>query len=124
MSKKPREDHCRSVWLKPRHFQMLKELGGETSFGEICRQSIEDLFQGRNDREYVRVCIEEYLNKLEIDWKLYGLDTAATVTATEDGFRVVIVANKKFSDKKVELAEDPKMKEVSEDLDEDDFYFG
>jgi len=106
---------------------MLKELGKEAKLGEICRQAVEDLFYGCNDRDYVRVCIEESLEQLETSWSLYGLDTASTVTSTEDGFRVVIVANKHFSDKKINIvddSEDIEIPEVSEDLDDDDFEFG
>jgi len=101
---------------------MLEELG--VSPGEVCRQAIEDLFQGRNDRDYVRVSIEEYLDKLESDWSIYGLSTSSTITSTEDGFRIVIVSNKQFLDSKPELIVETKSTPlVSEDLEEDDFDF-
>lgn len=91
----------------------------------IARQAIEDIFEGRNDRDYARLYMEEGLERLKAEWTALGLTTAATITATQDGFRVVLVANKTFSDSqpKTVTPEEPAAPAVSEDLDADDFDF-
>jgi len=76
---------------------MLREMP-DVQVGDIARKAIEELFEGRNDREYARVCIEEDLADLESQWeRLLGLKASSTVTSTEDGFRVVLVALKDYN---------------------------
>ncbi len=113
-----------TVWLKPRQEQMMKEMP-DLDVSAIARQAIEDIFEGRNDRDYVRLYMEESLERLKAEWTALGLATAATITATQDGFRVVLVANKDFADSRPEVVvpEEPAAPAVSEDLDEDDFDF-
>lgn len=66
--------------------------------GEITRKAIEELFEGRNDREYARTCIEEDLAEVMAQWeRLLGLNVSKTVTSTDDGFRVVLVALKSYN---------------------------
>ena len=86
-----------SVWLNPRHVLMLEQMG--LSIGEATRRAIEEAFEARNDREFARTLMEEDLSDLAADWnRKVGLTTSAHITATEDGFRVVLVALKKFND--------------------------
>jgi hypothetical protein len=88
----------RNVWLKPRHIEMLAQMPG-VNVSEIARKAIEDLFEGRNDRGFAELVVEEDLSDMTAEWeRLLGMTSSCTVTATEDGFRVVIVALKKFSD--------------------------
>ncbi len=113
-----------SVWLTSRHLEMLKNMPG-INVGDVTRQAIEDLFEGRNDRDYVRLMMEENLEKLKVEWALLGLASSFTITSTEDGFRIVMVSNKSFSDTRPEIVESEEtVVPVSEDLDEDDFDFG
>ncbi len=70
----------------------------DVQVGDIARKAIEDLFEGRNDREYARICVEEDLSELAAQWeRLLGLKASSTITATEDGFRVVLVALKRYN---------------------------
>jgi hypothetical protein len=102
---------------------MLENMPG-TNVGDVTRQAIEDLFEGRNDRDYARLMMEESLEKLKVEWALLGLASSFTITATEDGFRIVMVSNKSFSDTRPEVVESEETVDpVSEDLDEDDFGF-
>ncbi len=88
---------AKTVWLTPLHQRMLREMP-DVQVGDIARKAIEELFEGRNDREYARVCIEEDLADLEAQWeRLLGLKASSTVTSTEDGFRVVLVALKDYN---------------------------
>ncbi len=85
-----------SVWLKPLHQRMMAAMP-DVNLGEIVRQSIEEWFQGRNDREFARVVIEDDLEQLVAQWdRVLGVNASYTVTATEDGFRVVVVALKDY----------------------------
>lgn len=87
-----------TVWLKPRHVSMLAQMPG-VNVGDITRKAIEDLFEGRNDREFAQLCVEEDVEDMTAEWeRLLGMTSSPTITATEDGFRIVIVALKKFSD--------------------------
>lgn len=87
-----------TVWLRPRHLAMLDQMPG-VNVGDITRKAIEELFEGRNDRDYAEICVEEDLGDMTAEWeRLLGMTSSSTVTATEDGFRIVIVALKKFSD--------------------------
>lgn len=114
-----------TVWLTDRHLKMLETMPG-TKVGDVTRQAIEDLFEGRNDRDYARLMMEESLEELKVQWALLGLATSFTITSTEDGFRIVMVSNKSFSDTRPEVVEneEPVVLSVSEDLDEEDFDFG
>jgi hypothetical protein len=95
-AKEDRKSH--TVWLRPRHVEMLRQMSG-VNVGSITRKAIEELFEGRNDRDYAQTCVEEDLGDMTAEWeRLLGMTSSSTVTATEDGFRIVIVALKKFSD--------------------------
>lgn len=112
-----------TVWLSQRHLEMLASMP-DVKVGDVARQAIEDLFEGRNDRDYMRLMMEEGLEKLKIEWEKLGLASDFTVTGTEDGFRVVLVANKSFADTRPEVVESTEVvPAVSADLDEDDFGF-
>lgn len=113
-----------TVWLTPRHLKMMEGMP-ELNVGDLARQAIEDMFEGRNDRDYARLMIEESLAKLKVEWSLIGLFSSTTITATEDGFRIVMVANKSFADTRPEIVEEqePVIPAVAEDLDADDFDF-
>lgn len=96
MSKEKRKSQ--TVWLRPRHLEMLEQMPGVT-VGDIARKAIEELFEGRNDRAFAEICVEEDLGDMIAEWeRLLGMTSSSTVTATEDGFRIVIVALKKFND--------------------------
>ncbi len=85
-----------SVWLKPRHQKMLEAMP-DVQVADITRKAIEELFEGRNDREYAKLCIEEDLKELVASWeKLLGLKSGVTITETQDGFRVVLVLLKRY----------------------------
>ena len=100
-----------SIWLKPRYRQMLAEMP-DISLPDIVRRSIEETFESRYDREYAKLCVEEDLVELADRWKrLLGLQTSFTTTATEDGFRIVLVSLKRYSDVEPER-ELPSMKPV------------
>lgn len=87
-----------TVWLRPRHIEMLEQMPGVT-VGDLTRKAIEELFEGRNDRDFAEICVEDDLADMTAEWeRLLGMKSSATVTATEDGFRIVIVALKKFND--------------------------
>lgn len=87
---------AKTVWLTPLHLRMLDAMP-DVSVGELTRRAIEELFEGQNDREYARVCIESDLADLEAQWeKLLGVEASSTVTATEDGFRVVLAVLKDY----------------------------
>jgi len=76
---------------------MLKQMPG-TAIGELARKALEEVFEGRNDKEYARICVEEDISDIMNDWeRLIGIKSSSVVTSTEDGFRVVIVALKKFN---------------------------
>lgn len=111
-----------TVWLTSRHLKMIEGMS-DVNIGDLTRQAIEDMFEGRNDRDYVRLMLEESLEKLKVEWAIFGLSSSATITSTEDGFRIVMVANKSFSDTRPEIAEEPVVPAVSSDFDEDDFGF-
>ena len=69
----------------------------DVSLGDLTRRAIEDLFEGKNDREYARICLKEDMDELLEKWKAeLGLISDLTITATEDGFRIVAVALKKY----------------------------
>jgi hypothetical protein len=77
---------------------MLEQMPGVT-VGDIARKAIEELFEGRNDRAFAEFCVEEDLGDMTAEWeRLLGMTSSSTVTSTEDGFRIVIVALKKFND--------------------------
>jgi hypothetical protein len=98
---------------------MLQEMP-DVTVSELTRQAIEDLFEGRNDRDYARFFIEEGLTKLVTEWQNFlGITTSFTVTSTEDGFRIVAVANRLYSDATPEVRA-PKDR-VSIDDEVDDF---
>jgi hypothetical protein len=95
-SKKTADRKSRSVWLRPRHLEMLKAMP-ETNVGNLTRKAIEEAFEGRHDREYARICIEEDINDAMAEWRrIFGAEASHTITATEEGFRVVLVVVKKF----------------------------
>ncbi len=88
-----------SVWLKPRHQRMVEEMP-DVSLSDITREAIEELFEGRSDREYALLCLEEDLAEVTSRWeRLLGLNTSITVTSTEDGFRIVMVPLKNYGPK-------------------------
>jgi hypothetical protein len=94
--KKKDDRKSSTVWLKPRHLEMLKALP-DMSVGDLTRKAIEDAFEGRTDREYARMVVEDDLDSVMAEWgRVLGLVASCTVTSTEDGFRVVVVAQKKF----------------------------
>lgn len=96
MAKEKRKSQ--TVWLRPRHLEMLEQMPG-VKVGDIARKAIEELFEGRNDRDFAEICVEEDLGDMTAEWeRLLGMTSSSTVTATEDGFRIVIVALKKFND--------------------------
>lgn len=69
----------------------------DVRISDITRKAIEELFEGRSDRAYARLCIEEDVADLCRYWQQYlGVVTEFTITATEDGFRVVMVPLKNF----------------------------
>ena len=86
-----------SVWLKPRHQKMLDAMPGvQTS--EIFRRALEEMFESLNEREYARICIQEDLEHLVANWEqVLGVKTGITITDTEDGFRVVLIPLKKYT---------------------------
>lgn len=96
MAKEKRKSQ--TVWLRPRHIEMLEQMPG-VNVGDVTRKAIEELFEGRNDRAFAEICVEEDLGDMTAEWeRLLGMTSSSTVTATEDGFRIVIIALKKFSD--------------------------
>ena len=85
-----------TVWLKPRYQKMMDAMPG-VSLGDIARDALEEIFEGRNEREYARICIQDDLENLVADWeRTLGLSTGITITDTEDGFRVVLIPLKKY----------------------------
>ena len=75
---------------------MLKAMP-ETNVGDLTRRAIEDAFEGRHDRDFARIAIEEDINDAMAEWhRIFGAEASHTITATEDGFRVVIAVVKKF----------------------------
>ena len=112
-----------TVWLTPRHLKMIEGMP-DVNIGDITRQAIENMFEGLNDRDYARLIMEESLEKLKVEWAILGLSSSATITATEDGFRVVLVANKSFSDTRPEIIEEQEPVVFDETEDLDDFDFG
>lgn len=93
---KDRKSH--TVWLKARHQEMLEQMP-DVEVPDITRKAIEELFEGRNDRGYAEICVEEDCGDMTAEWeRLLGMTSSTTVTATEDGFRIVIIALKKFND--------------------------
>lgn len=87
-----------NVWLPSRYQEMLKALP-DLSISDILRKAIEDAFEGRNDREYAFLCVEEDLEDAMAEWRRnLGMESSYTITSTEDGFRIVIVGLKKFDD--------------------------
>ena len=86
-----------SVWLKPRHQKMLAAMPGvQTS--DIFRRALEEIFESLNEREYARICIQEDLENLVVNWeRVLGVKTGLTITDTEDGFRVVLIPLKKYT---------------------------
>lgn len=64
----------------------------------IARKAIEELFEGRNDREFARITIETSLEDQIAEWeRILGTKSSFTVTATEDGFRVILAILKDFN---------------------------
>jgi len=97
MSDSERERRSYSVWLNPRHQIMLEEMT-DVQISAITRKAIEEQFAGRNDREYTRLVLEERLDELGVEWEnLLGVNVSHTITSTEDGFRIVLVATKNYS---------------------------
>lgn len=87
-----------SVWLKARHIEMLEQMPG-VNVGDLTRKAIEEQFEGRNDRGYAEICVEADIADMTAEWeRLLGITSSTTVTATEDGFRIVVIALKKFND--------------------------
>ncbi len=85
-----------TVWLKPRHQKMLEGMPG-INLADIARDALEEIFEGRNEREYARICIEDDLRELIANWeRTLGVETGLTITDTEDGFRVVLIPLKKY----------------------------
>ena len=96
MAKEKRKSQ--TVWLRPRHQEMLDQMPGVT-VSDIARKAIEELFEGRNDRNFAELCVEEDIADMTAEWeRLIGMTSSSTVTSTEDGFRIVIVSLKKFND--------------------------
>jgi len=76
----------------------------DISIGDITRKAIEELFEGRSDREYALLSIEGDQAELASRWeRLLGLVTSITVTSTEDGFRVVLVPLKNYGQKPAKI---------------------
>jgi hypothetical protein len=76
---------------------MLRQMP-ETNVGDITRRAIEDAFEGRHDREFARIVIEDDLAEAMAEWKrVLGLESSCTVTSTEDGFSIRIVGLKTFN---------------------------
>jgi hypothetical protein len=70
----------------------------ETNVGDITRRAIEDAFEGRHDREFARMVVEDDLEEVRAEWeRVLGLESSCTITSTEDGFRIVIVGLKTFN---------------------------
>jgi hypothetical protein len=96
MAKEKRKS--RSVWLRPRHEEMLAQMPG-VSVGDLTRKAIEELFEGRNDREFARISVEDDVADMVAEWeRTIGLISSPSITDTQDGFRIIITALKKFSD--------------------------
>lgn len=86
-----------TVWLSPRHKKMLEAMPG-VQIADITRKAVEELFEARNDREYARICIEEDLEELAARWEgMLGVKTGVTITETQDGFRIVLIPLKRYS---------------------------
>ena len=69
----------------------------EVSISDITIKAIEELFEGRNEKEYAQICIREDISELLEKWRIeLGLTSELTLTGTDDGFRVVVVALKKY----------------------------
>ena len=114
MADEPRKSY--SVWLKPRHVSMLDSMP-DVKLSDLVRKSIEDLFEGKNDREYAKLHIEEDIDDVMERWhRVLGLDSDATVTSMEDGFRVVIVALKQYNTSKVIVRERSPVSEKIEEI--------
>ena len=94
----------------------------DLSICDISRRAIEELFEGRHDREFAQLCIKEELSELGARWeRLLGLKTSYTVTVTDAGFRVVLAALKNYG---VEPKPEPvavvtpvEVSEIAEELD-------
>ena len=85
-----------SVWLKPRHQEMLAAMPG-VQIADITRKALEEMFESRNEREFARICIKEDLKNLVTNWEsCLGVKTGITITDTEDGFRVVLIPLKRY----------------------------
>jgi hypothetical protein len=70
----------------------------DLTLGEVARRAVEEWFEGRNDREFARICIEEDLKELLAQWeRQLGVTVSFTLTPTEEGFRAVLVALKKYN---------------------------
>jgi hypothetical protein len=77
---------------------MLAQMPG-VSVGDLTRKAIEELFEGRNDREFARISVEEDVADMVAEWeRTIGLISSPSITDTQDGFRIIITALKKFSD--------------------------
>lgn len=77
---------------------MLAQMPG-VNLGDITRKAIEDHFEGRNDREFARMSVEDDVSDMVAEWeRTIGLVSSPSITDTQDGFRIVISALKKFSD--------------------------
>jgi PP-loop superfamily ATP-utilizing enzyme len=86
-----------SVALKPRHQKMLDAMPG-VQIADITRKALEEMFESRNEREFARISIEEDLVNLVAEWeRVLGVKTGITITDTEDGFRVVLIPLKKYT---------------------------
>jgi len=76
---------------------MLEAMPG-VEIADITRKALEEMFESRNEREYARICIEEDLDNIVGYWERHlGVKTGITITDTEDGFRVVLIPIKKYT---------------------------
>ena len=108
-----------TIWLKPRHQKMLQEMPGVV-LADVVRRTIEDLFEGRHAREHAHFCIESDLTDLSLQWeRVLGLTVSNTVTATEDGFRVVLVAMRDYNDEQSKRPPAP-LPDAADDFEEFD----
>jgi hypothetical protein len=76
---------------------MLEAMPG-VEIADITRKALEEMFEARNEREYARITIEEDLENITAYWESHlGVKTGITITDTEDGFRVVLIPIKKYT---------------------------
>ena len=86
-----------SVWLTPRHQKMLDEMP-DVRVSNLTRKAIEDLFEGRNEREFAQICIEDDLEQLAAQWERdLGVAVTPRVLSTSEGFRIVLQVLKDYA---------------------------